>query len=220
VPAVLFGSISTIADTSELQREAFNEAFQTHRLAWHWDRDEYLGLLEESGGAKRIEAYAHARGEQVDAEAIHATKSELFRKSLADTPAPPRAGIVETIAAASERAIKVGLVTTTSPENVTALIESLAPSIRRESFAVIVDASSVGQPKPNGAAYLLALEMLGEQPDACIAIEDNLDGVTAAQAAGLRCFAFPNENTAGHDFTQAQGVIDRLDPGVLHQAIG
>jgi HAD superfamily hydrolase (TIGR01509 family) len=220
VPAVLFGSISTIADTSELQRQAFNEAFEAHGLGWHWDRDQYLGLLEESGGAKRIAAYAQARGEQVDAQAIHATKSELFRKSLAATPVPPRSGVVETIEAAGARGVKVGLVTTTSPENVAALVESLSPSIQRGDFAVIIDASQVDQPKPDGAAYLLALETLGERPDACIAIEDNLDGVTAAHAAGLDCLAFPNENTTGHDFTDAQGVVDQLDPGVLAQLGG
>ena len=220
MPAVFFGSISTIADTSELQRQAFNEAFTAHGLAWHWDRDEYLGLLKESGGAKRIEAYALAHGQQVDAQAVHATKSELFRKSLVDSPAPARAGVAETINAAGERGVKVGLVTTTSPENVAALVDSLVPTIGRDDFAVILDSSSVDQPKPDGSAYRLALETLGEQPDACIAIEDNLDGVKAAQAAGLRCFAFPNENTAGHDFGQAQGVIDHLDPGVLRQLIG
>jgi hypothetical protein len=32
--AILFGSISTLADTSELQRRAFNEAFSAHGLDW------------------------------------------------------------------------------------------------------------------------------------------------------------------------------------------
>ena len=37
VPAILFGSIGTIVDTSELQREAFNEAFAKHDLHGNWD---------------------------------------------------------------------------------------------------------------------------------------------------------------------------------------
>ena len=43
-----------------------------------------------------------------------------------------------------------------------------------------------------------------------MAIEDNLNGVDAASAAGLSCVAFPNENTAGHTFDRAQVVVDRL----------
>src|SRR5579875_2388832 len=65
--AVLFGSIGTLADTSELQREAFNEAFREHGLDWNWSRDEYRELLRDSGGAKRIAAYAQERGDTVDA---------------------------------------------------------------------------------------------------------------------------------------------------------
>lgn len=30
-------------------------------------------------------------------------------------------------------------------------------------------------------------------------------------AAGVHCVAFPNENTAGHDFTRAHHVVDRID---------
>ena len=45
MPAVLFGSIGALADTSELQREAFNEAFDAHGLDWNWSRDEYRALL-------------------------------------------------------------------------------------------------------------------------------------------------------------------------------
>ena len=39
--AILFGSISSIASTSELQRQAFNDAFTQHGLSWQWDQDEY-----------------------------------------------------------------------------------------------------------------------------------------------------------------------------------
>ena len=35
--AVLFGSIGTLAETSDLQRDAFNEAFKISGLDWFWD---------------------------------------------------------------------------------------------------------------------------------------------------------------------------------------
>jgi hypothetical protein len=44
--AILFGSISTIADTSELQRQVFNQAFQARGLDWCWHRAEDLTMLE------------------------------------------------------------------------------------------------------------------------------------------------------------------------------
>ena len=213
--ALLFGSISTIADTSERQRVAFNEAFQEHGLDWTWDRDEYLTLLTQNGGADRIAEYARARGEEVDADAVHATKSQRFRDGLESSPPTPREGVVEAISAAQEGGRKLGLVTTTAKENVDALLASLSPTITPESFDLLVDVTSVEQSKPEPDAYLFALEQLGERPEDCVAIEDNPGGVQSANGAGVRCIAFPNQNTGGQDFGAADKQVDRLDPADL-----
>ena len=209
--AILFGSIGTIADTSELQRQAFNQAFKAHGLDWYWNREEYLTMLEKSGGQKRIADYADSTGQTIDAEAIHRSKSEFFQKSLIESQVSPRFGVAETIQNAKSKGLKLALVTTTSQENVSLLIEALRPGVQATDFDLIVDASSVKHPKPDKAAYTFALERLGEKADDCIAVEDNLDGVEAAIAAGLDCVAFPNENTAHHDFEKAQHLVDRLD---------
>ena len=215
--AILFGSISTVADTSELQRQAFNKAFQEHGLDWQWDRDDYLAMLEGSGGANRIAAYADSVGQDVDAKAVHASKSKIFQESLATSSIAPREGVVETIRSAKSNGLKLGLVTTTSHENVTALMDALKPAVQTSDFDVIVDLTTVQQPKPDGAAYTYALQTLGEDQGDCIAVEDNVDGVRAAEAAGVDCVAFPNQNTAGHDFAEAQHRVDRLDFDELQQ---
>jgi HAD superfamily hydrolase (TIGR01509 family) len=209
--AIFFGSIGTIADTSELQRQAFNQAFKAYGLDWCWNREEYLTMLEKSGGQQRIADYAASTGQIVDAEAIHRSKSEFFQKSLAESQVPPRFGVVETIQGAKSQGLKLALVTTTDQKNISSLLKALHPTIQATDFDLIVDASSVEHPKPDQAAYAFALEKLGKKPDDCIAIEDNLGGVEAAIAAGLNCVAFPGENNAGHDFEKAQHLVDRLD---------
>src|ERR1700742_102064 len=121
MPAVLFGSIGTVAETSELQRKAFNDAFEAHGLDWNWSQADYKELLEKSGGETRIGEFAAARGEDVDAAAVYATKSELFQKALAEGDSAIRDGAAQTVADARENGFKVALVTTTSAENVEAL---------------------------------------------------------------------------------------------------
>ncbi|NYJ75722.1 HAD family hydrolase [Allobranchiibius huperziae] len=208
--AVLFGSISTIADTSELQRQSFNKAFASHGLNWQWDRDDYLEMLGQNGGRDRIAQYAKERGETVDADAVHKTKSEIFQRDLASSDARPRAEVVQTIRDAKTTGYKVGLVTTTSRQNISALLDALNPDLTSDVFDVIVDATDVEEPKPSGAAYEFALAQLGENAAGCIAIEDNVGGVQAARAAGLTCVAFPNENTAKHDFGAAQRRVEQV----------
>lgn len=209
--AILFGSIGTVADTSELQREAFNLAFEAHGLDWRWDRSTYRMMLARSGGRSRIADYADSLGQNVDVKAVHESKTKIFKANLASSGLSPRAGVVDTIRDARNSGWKVGLVTTTSHENVSALLEALSPHVRREDFDVVVDSSKVGKPKPDKAAYSYALEMLDEVPTQCVAIEDNVDGVKSAVAAGLVCVAFLNENTSGHEVPGAERRVDRLD---------
>ena len=215
--AILFGSISTVADTSELQRQAFNQAFRTHGLDWNWEREQYRTMLAKSGGKNRIADYAASVGQTVDAEAVHRTKSEIFQDSLSTAALNPRAGVVDTIRDAKKSGWKVGLVTTTSSDNITALLDALAAEIDRDDFDVIVDSSDVESPKPDRAAYSFAIKRLGENPDGCVAIEDNTDGIQAARAAGVPCVAFLNQNTAEQDASAAERSLDRLDAGELQQ---
>ncbi|MEO8850354.1 MAG: HAD-IA family hydrolase [Allobranchiibius sp.] len=218
--AVLFGSISTIADTSELQRQSFNKAFVVHGLDWSWDREVYLTMLDKSGGSDRIAAYAKGRGEEVDADAVHATKSEIFQQDLATADIDARSGVVETIALVKAQGMGVGLVTTTSRRNISAMLDALNPNLTVDLFDVIVDVTDVDERKPAGDAYEFALTTLGEKSDHCVAIEDNVDGVRAAQAAGIACVAFPNQNTAGHDFASADIRVEQVRFDQLAALIG
>ncbi|WP_310483063.1 HAD-IA family hydrolase [Chamaesiphon sp. VAR_48_metabat_403] len=211
MPAILFGSISTIADTSELQRQAFNQAFKAHGLDWDWHREEYLTMLENSGGQNRIADYADSIGQTVDAETIHRSKSEFFQNSLTESQLQPRSGVVETIQSAKIKGLKIAFVTTTAQENISLLMAALHPIIQVNDFDLITNADRIDRPKPDKAAYTFALEKLGEKPDNCIAIEDNLGGLESAISAGLDCIAFPNQNTAHHDFNRAKHLVDRLD---------
>ena len=208
--AILFGSISTLADTSELQRRAFNDAFAEHGLDWSWDREAYRALLDRNGGAARVASYAQERGEEVDAGAVHATKSRRFQQLLREDGVAARPGVAETIREAHDRGVKVGVVTTTSTDNLDTLLDALAASIDRAHLDVVLDRSDVTDPKPAPDVYAAALQRLDLPATRCVAIEDNLGGVTAASAAGVACVAFPNDNTATHDFAAATDRVEQV----------
>lgn len=216
--AVLFGSISTLADTSEAQRIAFNDAFAEHGLDWHWEREEYAALLGTAGGKNRVAEYAKSRGEQVDVEAIHQTKSQRFQTLLADG-VDPRPGVIETMNAAKAAGLKIGFVTTTSTDNVEALLAALRAGHDLPDFDVVLDSGQVDQPKPDPSSYEKALAELGLEATDCVAIEDNIDGLRAAIAAGIACVSFPNSNTTDHIFEGAAAQMETLDLAVLRAVI-
>ncbi len=209
--AIFFGSIGTIADTSELQRQAFNRAFALYSLEWQWSREEYRSLLERSGGRQRIEEYAKSMGRSVDAAAIHRSKSEIFQKALHEKPLVARPGVVDVMQKAKQNGLKLALVTGTSEQNVLSMLEALRNEIDANDFDLVLNSSKIEHPKPAKDAYAVALRELNQTPNGCVAIENNVEGLESAKAAGLACIAFPDENTAHHNFKTADLQVSRLD---------
>ena len=76
--AILFGSIGTLIETSELQRSAFNQAFSKNGLDWNWSPAQYQDLLKKSGGRQRIEDFAADQGIEVNASNLHEEKTKIF----------------------------------------------------------------------------------------------------------------------------------------------
>ncbi len=56
-------------------------------------------------------------------------------------------------------------------------------------FHVIVAGDEVQNMKPAPDIYLAAAEKLGVAPESCCVIEDSINGIRAAKAAGMRCVA-------------------------------
>ena len=44
--ALIFGSIGTLIESSNIQRNSFNEAFKEAGLDWYWDEQDYKILLK------------------------------------------------------------------------------------------------------------------------------------------------------------------------------
>ena len=68
----------------------------------------------------------------------------------------------------------------------------------------------VSQTKPAPDLYHLALERLSVKPTEAFAIEDSPNGVSAAQAAGMRCVAVPDSLTIQMDLSHADLIVNSL----------
>lgn len=89
----------------------------------------------------------------------------------------------------------------------------------RNCFRAIVAKEDVSAHKPSPEPYLTVAAELGQEPEACLAIEDSIAGVAAAKAAGMVCVAVTNsysaEQLSSADCTlasleQAQPIYDLL----------
>ena len=80
--ALLFGSIGTIVETSEIQRKSFNSAFRIAGLKWNWTKEIYKNLLNKSGGEERILRYAKQTKKNVNSKTVSYTHLTLPTSDL------------------------------------------------------------------------------------------------------------------------------------------
>jgi beta-phosphoglucomutase-like phosphatase (HAD superfamily) len=126
--AVLFGSIGTLVETSEHQRQAFNRAFENARLDWHWNQATYEQLLSINGGRRRLRHYADEINTPMDdaqITAIHADKSRIYQQMLRTDGLSLRPGVRDLMNSARREGILVGLVSATSLANISAIDAAL-----------------------------------------------------------------------------------------------
>lgn len=209
--AVLFGSIGTLVETSSLQLNAFNAAFEKAGLDWKWDRETYARLLQKPGGRQRIEAYAASVGDDVNADDLHRCKTQLFNDMMKRDGLTLRSGVREVLAWAKNSGRKVALASTTERRNIDAIIQS-TPDISYATFDFLGDRTTVEKEKPAPEIFLLALDTLGIVASEAIAIEDTHACFKSAAAAGIPTIAFPNEFADKDGYDGALTVAKTLAP--------
>jgi HAD superfamily hydrolase (TIGR01509 family) len=219
--ALVFDVDGTLADTEELHRQAFNEAFFACGINWRWGPALYADLLGVTGGKERIASFlsqqrvpAAERGRLLRLiPQVHATKTRLYQELVALGHLRPRDGVRRLILEARSAGLQLAIASTTSPQNVESLLTSSFGSDALSWFAVIATGDVVAKKKPAPDIYNLALEQLGVAPQRAIAFEDSAIGVRAAKAAGLFTVATPSLWTIGQNFTPADVVLTSLaDP--------
>lgn len=217
--ALIFDVDGTLAETErDGHRPAFNRAFAEGGLAWHWDATLYGQLLAVTGGKERLRHYAAHYAPDIARRAdfeslvkkLHAAKTAHYLRLVETGCLPLRPGIARLIGAARAAGIRLAIASTTSPENVRALLRaSLAPDAP-DWFEIIGAGDIVATRKPAPDIYRWVLDRLGLPAANCLAIEDSENGLRSALSAGLRCLITVSQYTAGQNFAGAWRVLGDL----------
>ncbi len=209
---LIFDVDGTLAETEELHRAAFNQAFGETGLGWTWSRAEYRRLLRTTGGKERIAQYAVEVGKTgLDVAALHRRKTAIYGERMAAGGIALRPGVEDLIRTARERGVALAIATTTSRANVDALFAATLGSEALNWFAAVCTADEAPVKKPDPQVYSLALQILGLAPGQCLAFEDSSNGLRAALAAGIPTIVTPSIYTADDDFSGAALVIRDLE---------
>lgn len=87
--------------------------------------------------------------------------------------------------------------------------------IRKYFQEVVCLEDGGGKAKPDPAIFNEAVKRLNVAPEKVLVLEDSLNGLRAAQAAGIPCVVVPNRITAGLDFEGAKQRLETLEGATL-----
>jgi HAD superfamily hydrolase (TIGR01509 family) len=202
--ALIFDFDGLIVDTETPEYASWKSVFQAHHcelqpLDWvhgigtHGALDRHL-LLEKMSGRT------------LNREEIRLRQKEVLEESLRS--AEPCAGVVDLIAAARRRGLKLAVASSSSRRWVLRWLDhfQLTPC-----FEVLKNRDDVEKVKPDPALYLQALTELQVAAHEAIAFEDSLNGLRAARAAGIFTVVVPNAMTRHLTLDEADLLLDSLE---------
>ncbi|WP_214110031.1 HAD family hydrolase [Acrocarpospora catenulata] len=182
--AVLFDMDGLLVDTEKVWYEVETEVME--RLGGVWSPEHGDQLV--GGSFERTVDYMLAL---TGADVPHAEVSGwltdgMIRRLGEEIVVMP--GALELLSEVADAGVPRGLVTS----SLRVIADAVLEVIGRERFDVVVTADDVTQCKPDPEPYLTAAGLLGVRPAACVVLEDSLNGVRAATAAGCRVVAVPS----------------------------
>ena len=217
--ALLFDVDGTLSDTErDGHRVAFNQAFKEYGLNWCWSVKTYGELLAVTGGKERMKFFSEnylSKEELPDdldnlIPELHQAKTRHYTELLSSGEIPLRAGVERLLNEARQRGFRLAIATTTTPENVTALLTHTLGSNSIDWFEVIAAGDIVPAKKPAPDIYTFAMDKMKLTADECIAFEDSENGIKSTMGANLATIITINDYTKDHDFSGAAIVLDQM----------
>ncbi len=202
IKAIFFDNDGVLVDTEPLYFEATRLALEEYgvELTKDFYVNEHLKRNTSTFEPAKRKGFSE---EQIDK--IRDRRYEIYLGFL-KTRVPPINGVSEALEQLYGK-VKMGVVTSSMKWMMDEIFQANG---LRKFFDFVVTIEDVKHGKPHPDPYLKAVKISGLKPAECLVIEDTERGVTAAKAAGLRCFAVPTELSAENDFSKADRVLKNL----------
>lgn len=210
--AVIFDMDGVLVDSEPLINRAAVEMF--HERGDTQVRPEDFQPFVGGGEDRYIAGVATAHAITLDVAAAKARTYAIYLDLVGELrPYPGAAELVH-------RCRLLAPVAVASATDRIRLVANLAAAkLPVESWDVVVDGEDVAHKKPAPDAFLLAASRLEMDPTRCTVIEDSVNGVRAAKAAGMRCVAvaqtFPAAGLGEADLVRPTiGAVTLADLGL------
>lgn len=200
---IFWDSDGTLVDTEEPYFKVTQTVLRGVgiNLTYEWYANEQL-----KKGTSAFDLARELGQSEESIQSLQKKKDKLYLESL-KTGVRVMEGVVQTLEALHGK-VPMGIVTASRKVNFDQIMVSTGLAKYFDFFILRED---VVYEKPDPEPYLKAWERSGLAKEKCLVIEDTERGVTSAKAAGLTCFAIPNELSKDNDFSKADKILKNLE---------
>lgn len=196
IKAILFDMDGVIVDSEPLHLLAYQKFFSSYDIGYTAnDNAEFLGTKDTWMANVLIDRYGL---KETAAELVKIKEDNLLH--LIKESAEARPGLYDILDRAAAKKIPMAVASSATIPTINLVIDTLKI---RHYFQALASGDEVQHGKPAPDVFLLAAKRLDAAPENCLVIEDTLNGIRAAKAAGMHCVAIPCEETKHQDHSEA-----------------
>lgn len=144
-------------------------------------------------------------------------EKQLKFKTLLETDLVPSDDVLDFLNRLKTQQVTLAIASSGLRKNIDLILTKLNVN---KYFDLIVSGEEVTKGKPEPDIFLKVSDHFQKQPVDCIVIEDSTNGVKAAKAAGMTCFAYFNPTSGAQNLTKADFVFDHFKDPKLHRRLG
>ncbi|MBI5565190.1 MAG: HAD-IA family hydrolase [Chloroflexi bacterium] len=183
IRAVIFDMDGVLADSEPIINEAAIAMFAERGLIVQ--PDDFLPFVG-AGEDRYIGGVAEKYGFPLDVPASKRRTYEIYL-DLVPLKLQSFPGVHDLIRACRTAGLRVAVASSADAIKVMANLKQIG--LPPETWDVVLTGETVQRNKPAPDIFLLAAQKLGVTPGECVVVEDAVNGVRAAKAAGMRCVA-------------------------------
>ncbi|HPP74987.1 MAG TPA: HAD-IA family hydrolase [Armatimonadota bacterium] len=189
IKGVIFDMDGVLVHSEPFIMEAAMKMFAEH--GWHVEPEDFIPFVG-AGENRYVGGPAEKYGYPIDIERDKARTYEIYAE-IVKGRLQPLPGVREFIAKCREKGLKLAVAS--SADKIKVLINLNEVGLPVETFDTIVNGLDVVHKKPDPEIFLTAARQLGLDPSECLVVEDAVNGVAAAKAAGSKCLALTTSFT-------------------------
>lgn len=188
--AVIFDMDGVLVDSEPFICEAAIRMFAERQLRVRpEDFIPFVGAGEDRYIGGVAEKYGFALDLERDKARTYAIYADIVRGRLDPLP-----GAREFIANARKLGLKLAVASSADLVKVETNLQELR--FPEDTFDAVITGLDVVNKKPDPEIFLMAASAMSVEPSLCLVVEDAVNGVLAAKAAGMRCLGITTSFTA------------------------